>query len=234
MHCPARGLCSQNVTRLLRFCGRRPLPRQRPWFIPIPFSDSRRGAKTKSSKKASSIESLQQGPLEPLQLVEDAQDDEPTYPSYPDVLQGVRDHMAKFKNCVILTRVGNFYEMYFDQAVDFGTPMSLKVSYRTSIRHPAVAMAGFPFYQLDRYLKMLVQEYNQHVAICEEFPNNVEGKIKSGGNRFDRKVVRIVTPGTLIDEGFMDTTRNNFLLAVHVDEVANIATDGTEAASTLR
>lgn len=231
MHCPARGLCSQDVSRLLRFCGRRPLPRPRPWFIPIPFSDSHRGAKTKSSKKASSIESLQQGPLEPLQLVEDAQDDEPTYPSYPDVLQGVRDHMAKFKNCVILTRVGNFYEMYFDQAVDFGTPMSLKVSYRTSIRHPAVAMAGFPFYQLDRYLKMLVQEYNQHVAICEEFPNNVEGKIKSGGNRFDRKVVRIVTPGTLIDEGFMDTTRNNFLLAVHVDEAANIASDGTAAAN---
>lgn len=124
--------------------------------------------------------------------------------------------MARFNNCVVLTRVGNFYELYFEQAEEFGPPMALKVAYRTSTKHPPVPMAGFPFHQLDRFLKMLVMDHNQRVAISEEVPNDVEGKVKSSGNLFNRRVARIVTPGTLIDEKFMETGQNNFLLAIHV------------------
>lgn len=126
--------------------------------------------------------------------------------------------MAKFKNCVVLTRVGNFYELYFEQAEQFAPILNIKTAYRSSVRHPPVPMAGFPFYQLDRYLKMLVLEQNQRVAISEEIPNNVDGKVKSGGNLFDRQVVRIVTPGTLIDEKFMDMSQNNYLLAVYAED----------------
>ncbi|KPI35419.1 uncharacterized protein AB675_11729 [Cyphellophora attinorum] len=229
MHRAAASLIVKDVSHLLRASGARPLLGHVRSASSTIIKNARRGAKTKATKKASAIASIQQGALEPLQDIENEEEVEPDYPSYPDTLQGVRDNMAKFKNCVVVTRVGNFYEMYFDQAAEFGPAMSLKVSYRMSARHPAVPMAGFPFYQLDRYLKTLVQELNQHVAICEEFPNNVEGKIKSGGNRFDRKVVRVVTPGTLIDENFMDTTRNNFLLAVHVPAPTSMA-DGEEKA----
>jgi DNA mismatch repair ATPase MutS len=66
-------------------------------------------------------------------------------------------------------------------------------------------------------LKILVQDLNKYVAISEEFANNVSGKVKSGGLLFDRKVARVVTPGTLIDEKFMDPFENNFLLAIHLD-----------------
>lgn len=76
-------------------------------------------------------------------------------------------------------------------------------------------MAGFPFFQLDRFLKTLVQDLNKHVAISEEFPVATSGKVKSGGLLFDRKVTRVVTPGTLIDEKFIDPFENNFLLSVH-------------------
>ena len=76
-------------------------------------------------------------------------------------------------------------------------------------------MAGFPFFQLDRFLKMLVQDFNKHVAISEEFPVAPSGKVKSGGLLFDRRVARVVTPGTLIDEKFIDPFENNFLLSVH-------------------
>jgi DNA mismatch repair ATPase MutS len=62
-----------------------------------------------------------------------------------------------------------------------------------------------------------VQDLNKYVAISEEFANNVSGKVKSGGLLFDRRVARVVTPGTLIDEKFMDPFENNFLLAIHVD-----------------
>ena len=74
--------------------------------------------------------------------------------------------------------------------------------------------AGFPFYQLDRFLKNLVQDLDQNVAISEEFANNAVGRVRSGDLKFDRRVTRIVTPGTLIDEKFIDPYANNFLLAI--------------------
>ena len=74
--------------------------------------------------------------------------------------------------------------------------------------------AGFPFFQLDRFLKILVQDLNKFVAISEEFANDPSGKVKSGGLMFDRRVTRVITPGTLIDENFIDPYDNNFLLAV--------------------
>lgn len=61
---------------------------------------------------------------------------------------------------------------------------------------------------------MLVQDLNQFVAISEEFANSPASTVKSGGLLFDRKVTRTITPGTLIDEKFMDPYENNFLLAI--------------------
>jgi DNA mismatch repair ATPase MutS len=86
-------------------------------------------------------------------------------------------------------------------------------------------MAGFPFFQLDRFLKILVQDLNKHVAISEEFPVITSGKVKSGGLLFDRKVTRVVTPGTLIDEKFIDPFDNNFLLSIHAGVRQTSSTD---------
>lgn len=60
-----------------------------------------------------------------------------------------------------------------------------------------------------------MQDLSKFVAISEEFANNASNKVKSGGLMFDRKVIRVVTPGTLIDEKFMDPYENNFLLAIY-------------------
>lgn len=61
-----------------------------------------------------------------------------------------------------------------------------------------------------------MQDLNKFVAISEEFANSPSSMVKSGGLMFDRKVTRIITPGTLIDEKFMDPYENNFLLAVEM------------------
>ena len=76
--------------------------------------------------------------------------------------------------------------------------------------------SGFPHLQLDRFLKTLVHDFNKHVAISEEFTKDASGKAKTG-HLFDRRVVRIVTPGTLVDEKFINPSENNFLLVVHAD-----------------
>lgn len=65
-------------------------------------------------------------------------------------------------------------------------------------------------------MKILVQDLNRYVAISEEFPHDIAERVKSGGLMHDRRVARIVTPGTLIDEGFMDPLSNNYVLAIHV------------------
>ena len=73
-------------------------------------------------------------------------------------------------------------------------------------------MCGFPLLHLDRHLKTLVQHHKRFVAMCEEFP--ISGS--SGETGFERRVTRIVTPGTLIDEPFLNTLENNYLLSVHL------------------
>ena len=60
-----------------------------------------------------------------------------------------------------------------------------------------------------------MQDLNEFVAISEEFPNTTSGTLKTGGLMFDRRVTRTITPGTLIDEKFMDPYENNYLLALH-------------------
>ncbi|KAF7595828.1 DNA mismatch repair ATPase msh1 [Aspergillus hancockii] len=177
---------------------------------PTPQLALRRGAKTRSTVK---LKDIPQGALklEPYRdTVEDA-------PRYPTVVQGHRNNMQKFPNCVVLTRVGGFYELYFEQAEELAPLLNIKLASKKTSAGP-VPMAGFPFFQLDRYLKMLVQDLNKYVAVSEEFAHGAEGKARSGGLLFDRKVARIITPGTLIDEKFMDPAENNFLLAIYLDE----------------
>ncbi|ESZ99531.1 MutS2 protein [Sclerotinia borealis F-4128] len=185
-------------------------------------SPSMDGKKAKRAKASDEVELLQGLlPLEPLEPLET----EHEAPPYPTVIMQARSNMLKFENCVVVTRVGGFYELYFEHANEFGPLLGLKVAQKKTNAGP-VSMAGFPFHQLDRYLKILVQDLSRYVAISEEFPNDISDKVKSGGLLHDRRVSRIVTPGTLIDEGFMDPLSNNYVLAIHVQH--DVQTDTIE------
>ena len=109
-------------------------------------------------------------------------------------------------------------QLYFEQAEEFARLLDLKLAQKKTTMGP-VPMAGFPFWQLDRFLKVLVQDFNKYVAISEEFRIDHSGKTKFSGPEYDRRVCRIVTPGTLIDEKFLDPFANNFLLAVHFEHL---------------
>jgi DNA mismatch repair ATPase MutS len=172
-----------------------------------------RGAKRTSTIKANS---LPQGVLPALpKLSEEGQEPEK---SYPPVLQQHLNNIRKFHDCVVLTRVGDFYEMYFDQVEQYAPLVNLKKAKRATALGD-VSMAGFQYGQLDRYLKMFVQDHGLQVAISEQvpLPESERALVKAGSPRFDRKVTRVITAGTLIDEAFVDPFENNFLLGVHVD-----------------
>lgn len=115
------------------------------YLHPIPqLKVIKRGIKTQTTVK---LDDLPQGllPLEPLPLEQDE-----NTPVYPHVVQQARNHMRKFDNCVLLTRVGGFYELYFEHAEEYGPLLNLKVASRQPSNAPAFSMVcassyGFPY-----------------------------------------------------------------------------------------
>ncbi|KAG0125357.1 hypothetical protein HOY82DRAFT_631634 [Tuber indicum] len=121
-------------------------------------------------------------PLSPL---------EPPAPpgDYPTTTQQARNNIRQFPHCVLLTRVGGFYEMYFVTTEEYGPLLGLKVAQKVSAG--SVSMTGFP----------LLRSRSTRIP-------------RKGGIPFNWRITRVVTPGTLIDENFMDRSESHCLLAV--------------------
>jgi len=128
-----------------------------------------------------------------------------TAPEWPPLALGVLENMRAFPQCLLLTRVGGFYESYFEQAPELASALGIKLAARKWAGQ-TIPMSGFPIHQLDKYLKVLVQDRGLLVAICEEFRSAPDAP-------FERRVTRVVSRGTLIDERFLDPFHNNFILA---------------------
>ncbi|CAG8474330.1 14117_t:CDS:10 [Cetraspora pellucida] len=130
----------------------------------------------------------------------------------------VRQAQIDYPNCVILTRVGQFWELYFEQAKEIAPLLDIKLT-KKKFGQEYFAFAGFPVQHLDRYLATLVNVHGLPVAICEEFLND---EVNEDKLKFKRRITRIITPGTLIDESFLPYDQNNFLLALSLDEKTNL------------
>lgn len=185
---------------------------QCPWTQPpltwLSYTSSHRQCRTAKTVSKRKVKDLAQGPLVgvPLPALTPADKEDLRKTT---MIQDVRTNMNKFANCVLITRVGNFYELYYEHAEHYAPLLGLKCARRG--KH-GIAMAGWQYQYLERYLKILVQDLNKHVAICEEFPEYLDGQLQQP---IPRRVTRVITPGTLIDENFVDQYQNNFLLAIH-------------------
>ncbi|SPO25250.1 related to MSH1 - DNA mismatch repair protein, mitochondrial [Ustilago trichophora] len=126
---------------------------------------------------------------------------------WPPLAQSVLDDMSRFPSTILLTRVGGFYESYFNQAPQLASILGIKLANRRWGGQD-VPMAGFPVFQLEKYLKTLVLDKGLLVAISEEF------REKERIGEIIRRVNRVVSPGTLIDEKFLDPFVNNFIVGV--------------------
>jgi DNA mismatch repair ATPase MutS len=108
-------------------------------------------------------------------------------------------------------------QSYFEQAAEVSRLLNIKLTSRSWDGH-RILMCGFPLIHLDKHIKTLVQQNRRFVAMCEEFPRAVSSPAAKAG--FDRRVVRVITPGTLIDEPFLNQYENNYLLALSVPATA--------------
>lgn len=124
------------------------------------------------------------------------------------LLASMRKLIDQNKGCVSLIQVGSFYELYFEQAEFVAPKLGIRVATRKTGNH-AIPMAGFPVSQLQKFVKIIVQDLQVNVAVIDQFDH-----IKSDDDLKHRKVSRIVSPGTLVDESFMNYSKNNYLVAI--------------------
>ena len=113
-------------------------------------------------------------------------------------------------NVTASSRYSSSQQSYYDQAAEIARLLNIKLTSRP-YNKGRIPMCGFPLVHLDKNLKILVQQNKRFVAMCEEFPQYLPGQLKP---EFDRRVVRVVTPGTLIDEQFLNQYENNYLLSI--------------------
>lgn len=111
------------------------------------------------------------------------------------------------KDCILFFRLGDFYEMFFEDAVTASEILDITLTGKACGLKERAPMCGIPYHSSQGYIQKLILA-GKKVAVCEqvEDPSQAKGIVK-------REVVRIVTPGTIIDEDIIDREKNNYLLS---------------------
>lgn len=120
---------------------------------------------------------------------------------------------ARYPDAILMFRMGDFYEMFFDDAVEVAPILDIALTSRDKGVADPVPMAGVPYHALGGYLRTLV-ERGMKVAICEQMETPEEAKRRRGPKIVRREVVRVVTPGALVDDEHLRPGEPNYLAAV--------------------
>ncbi|HKC66164.1 MAG TPA: hypothetical protein VKB86_21140, partial [Pyrinomonadaceae bacterium] len=136
----------------------------------------------------------------------------PLHKQYQEIKQRYRD-------AILLFRIGDFYETFDDDARLVSRELGIVLTSKPMGKNVRVPLAGVPHHSLERHLRRLIARGHK-VAICEQL-TDAPVKGEKGGNLIERDVVRIVTPGTVLEPGLLHNKVNNYL--------ASYVTDGKRA-----
>lgn len=127
---------------------------------------------------------------------------------YSPMMQHYLKTKEEYKDCILFYRLGDFYEMFFDDALVVSIELELTLTGKDCGQAERAPMCGIPFHAAETYLNRLVANGHK-VAICEqvEDPKQAKGIVK-------REVIRIVTPGTNLNTQALDETKNNYLMSI--------------------
>lgn len=116
----------------------------------------------------------------------------------------------KYKDCILFYRLGDFYEMFFEDAELVSRELELTLTGKECGLEQRAPMCGVPYHSVDSYLAKLINK-NYKVAICEQLedPSLAKGLV-------DRDVVRIITPGTVIESAMLDDRKPNYIMSVYI------------------
>ena len=127
------------------------------------------------------------------------------------------------KDYLLFYRMGDFYELFFDDAVIASKALDIALTKRGKYKGADVPMCGVPFHAYESYLAKLIRQ-GYKVAICEQVEDPKEAKKRGSKSVVKRDVIRLVTAGTLTEDHLLDSKKNNFLLAfAKVGEIMGVA-----------
>ena len=114
---------------------------------------------------------------------------------------------SQYQDCLLFFRLGDFYEMFYEDAKEASRVLEITLTKRDAKKENPIPMCGVPYHSADGYIETLINN-GYKVAICEQMedPRQTKGMVK-------REVVRIVTPGTVMDQGGVDEKQNNYILS---------------------
>ena len=138
---------------------------------------------------------------------------------YTPMMMQYLETKEQYKDCILFYRLGDFYEMFFDDAITVSRELELTLTGKSCGQEERAPMCGIPYHAVDGYLNRLIGK-GYRVAICEqvEDPKASKGLVK-------REVTRIVTPGTNLNTQAMDETKNNYLMGIaYVDGIWGLST----------
>ena len=119
------------------------------------------------------------------------------------------DTKSKYKDCILFYRLGDFYEMFFDDAITTSRELELTLTGKDCGQEERAPMCGIPFHAAENYIAKLITK-GYKVAICEQLedPKQAKGIVK-------RDVIRVVTPGTVIETNLLEEKKNNYIMAIY-------------------
>jgi DNA mismatch repair protein MutS len=130
-------------------------------------------------------------------------------PAMAQYLELKRQH----RDCLLFYRMGDFYELFFEDAAKAAAALDIQLTKRGRHEGEDIPMCGVPVHAAEAYLARLIRQ-GFRVAVCEQMEDPAEAKKRGSKAAIRRAVVRIVTPGTLTEEGLLDARRSNYLAAL--------------------
>ena len=137
----------------------------------------------------------------------------PTTGRVTPVMEQYIEIKAANPDCLLFYRMGDFYEMFFEDAEIASRALGIVLTKRGKYLGKDMPLCGVPVVRADEYLHRLIA-LGHRVAVCEQLEDPAEARKRGGKSVVRRDVVRLVTPGTLTEDTLLDARRNNYLLAV--------------------
>lgn len=128
---------------------------------------------------------------------------------YSPMMQHYLATKEEYKDCILFYRLGDFYEMFFDDAITASRELELTLTGKDCGQEERAPMCGIPFHAAEVYISRLIGK-GYKVAICEQLedPKQAKGIVK-------RDVIRVVTPGTVIETNMLDEKKNNYIMSIY-------------------
>ena len=128
---------------------------------------------------------------------------------YSPMMQKYLETKEKYKDCILFYRLGDFYEMFFDDAITVSRELEITLTGKDCGQAERAPMAGVPHHAADNYAARLIAK-GYKVAICEQLsdPKTTKGIVERG-------VVRVLTPGTLVESNMLEERKNNYIMSIY-------------------